>query len=86
MEAVPIGERTLSHVVAVEQVTDDTIATRNFRKLIWEIVARSRALEEVLDAVDMSRRVAGSQKRQDSLHALLIFRCGATRVLLSNKT
>lgn len=76
---------SLSRAVATEQVTDDTIATRHILRLTWKVLARSQALK-VLDAVDMSWHVAGSRKGQDSLHAPLIFRRGATLVLRSRKT
>lgn len=46
---------------------------------------RSRAFQEVLDAIDMLRQLAASQKQPDSCHAPWIFTCSLMPVLVSNK-
>lgn len=58
---------------------------RHIMRLTQETFVRSRALKEVLEAIDMPRQVAGSLKQQDTLHALSTFMHHATSMPISNK-
>lgn len=85
-EPASSGEQTLLRVGTTGEVTDYTIAARHIMRLTGETFVRSRVLKEVLDAIDMSRRVVGSRKQQDSLHDLSTFTSVATLVLVSKTT
>lgn len=60
MKAVSIGKRTLPRVIVTEEVTDNIIAVTHIMRLTQKNFARCRALKEVLDSIDMSRRVASA--------------------------
>lgn len=77
---------SLSYIVATEEVTSDTIVTGHVTRLTQKTYTRFRAFREVVDVIAVSRRLVGSQKQQDSLHALWILKCNVMSVLLSNKT
>lgn len=70
MEAASICELSLRRIVRSEEVTNDIIVMKNIMRLTWKTFARSQAFKEVLNVINVSRRLASSRKQQDSLHAL----------------
>lgn len=68
--SLSVNKLSLSCIVATEEVTDDTIIMRHIMRLIRNMLERSRPFKEVVNAIDVLRQIACSQKQQDSIPTL----------------
>lgn len=68
--SLSVNKLSLSCIVATEEVTDDTIIMRHIMRLIRNMLERCRPFKEVVNAIDVLRQIACSQKQQDSIPTL----------------